>query len=60
MGWGSVAKDGTVFIDFMKPAVKLFRDAPVPLKVGAAIAVAGVALYYTYRRLFGRSAKPVG
>jgi hypothetical protein len=48
-------KDGTIFVNFMRPVIKLWLKAPAPLKVGLTVVVAGAAVgglaYATYRKV---------
>ena len=54
--WGSSSKDGTLFIDCMKPVVKLARALPGPAKAVGVFAVAGaglvVGVYVVARKVF--------
>ena len=57
MSWGSVGKDGTVFIDFLKPAINLWRRTPGRLKVLAGVVVVGAALTATGVYVFRKATK---
>ena len=51
----STAKDGTIFVNFMRPVVKWMKNAPPAAKPIALIAVAAVAVgatgYVIYKKV---------